>query len=59
MRPPDRPTSLRVRRQGPLACPRPAGPLSVTFIETMTAKYPDYGNLTTLEFSAGAAFAAA
>jgi glyoxylase-like metal-dependent hydrolase (beta-lactamase superfamily II) len=28
-------------------------------IETMKAKYPDYGNLTTLEFSAGAAFAAA
>ena len=28
-------------------------------IGTMTAKYPDYGNLTTLEFSAGAAFPAA
>jgi glyoxylase-like metal-dependent hydrolase (beta-lactamase superfamily II) len=28
-------------------------------IETMKAKYPDYGNLTTLEFSAGAAFPAA
>jgi hypothetical protein len=25
-------------------------------IDTMKAKYPDYGNLTTLEFSAGAAF---
>ena len=25
-------------------------------IETMQAKYPDYGNLTMLEFSAGAAF---
>jgi hypothetical protein len=25
-------------------------------IETMTTKHPDYGNLTTLEFSAGAAF---
>jgi glyoxylase-like metal-dependent hydrolase (beta-lactamase superfamily II) len=28
-------------------------------VETMTAKYPDYGNLATLEFSAGAAFPAA
>jgi glyoxylase-like metal-dependent hydrolase (beta-lactamase superfamily II) len=28
-------------------------------IETMKAKYPDYGNPTTLEFSAGAAFPAA
>jgi glyoxylase-like metal-dependent hydrolase (beta-lactamase superfamily II) len=28
-------------------------------IGTMTAKYPDYGNPTTLEFSAGAAFPAA
>jgi hypothetical protein len=25
-------------------------------IETMKAKYPEYGNTTTLEFSAGAAF---
>ena len=28
-------------------------------IETMTDKYSDYGNLTTLEFSAAAAFPAA
>jgi hypothetical protein len=28
-------------------------------VETMTAPYPDYGNLTTLEFSVGAAFSAA
>ena len=28
-------------------------------IETMKVKYPDYGNTTTLEFSAGAAFPAA
>ncbi len=28
-------------------------------IEIMKAKYPDYGNLTTLKFSAGAAFSAA
>jgi glyoxylase-like metal-dependent hydrolase (beta-lactamase superfamily II) len=29
---------------------------AVEVIETMKTKYPDYGNLTTLEFSAGAAF---
>ena len=35
-----------------------ASSTAVEVVETMKANYPDYGNLTTLEFSAGAAFAA-
>jgi len=36
-----------------------ASSIAKEVIEIMTAKYPDYGNLTTLAFSAGAAFSAA